>query len=288
MMRMGIIGAENSHTAAIAKLLNVEKAIPDVQVTHLWGESPDFVKASQEKVAIPNVVETPAAMLGQVDCVMVDHRNGKHHLKAVTPFVKAKIPVFVDKPMSISLAECKRFLALRKRLRTPVTTMSAIPHQGCVAGIKARLAELGEVKAVHFMGPGDPKSPYGGVFFYGIHQVDLMVELLGAGAVSATAKVPSSSVKVATCVERLPVPATWGKAPEGPASAQVYPCAAMTSGVKVTAVYPGGTDTDFRAIRRPDYMRPESVARMIGQCGAAPEDVVVHEMVYRPMVETNF
>jgi NAD(P)-dependent dehydrogenase (short-subunit alcohol dehydrogenase family) len=58
--------------------------------------------------------------------------------------------------------------------------------------------------------------------------------------------------------------------------------------VKVTGVYPGGTDTDFRPEERPDYMKPESAAKMIVDCINAPADVVVHELVYRPMVESNF
>lgn len=63
---------------------------------------------------------------------------------------------------------------------------------------------------------------------------------------------------------------------------------ARQSGVKVTGVYPGGTDTDFRTEDRPDYMRPESAAQMIVHCINAPDDVVVHELVYRPMIESNF
>jgi len=59
-------------------------------------------------------------------------------------------------------------------------------------------------------------------------------------------------------------------------------------GVKVTGVYPGGVNTTFRAVARPDYLRPESAAQMIVQCITAPEDVVVHELTYRPIVETNF
>ena len=58
--------------------------------------------------------------------------------------------------------------------------------------------------------------------------------------------------------------------------------------VKVTGVYPGGVDTEFRAQRRPDYLRAESAATMIRQCLTAPEDVIVHELTFRPMVETNF
>jgi NAD(P)-dependent dehydrogenase (short-subunit alcohol dehydrogenase family) len=58
--------------------------------------------------------------------------------------------------------------------------------------------------------------------------------------------------------------------------------------VKVTGVYPGGVDTDFRPEERPDYMRADSTAQMIVQCINAPDDVVVHELAYRPMIESNF
>jgi NAD(P)-dependent dehydrogenase (short-subunit alcohol dehydrogenase family) len=60
------------------------------------------------------------------------------------------------------------------------------------------------------------------------------------------------------------------------------------AGVKVTAVFPGGVDTEFRAGARPDYLRPESAARLIADALFAPDDAVVHELVFRPMVETNF
>jgi NAD(P)-dependent dehydrogenase (short-subunit alcohol dehydrogenase family) len=58
--------------------------------------------------------------------------------------------------------------------------------------------------------------------------------------------------------------------------------------VKVTAVYPGGTDTDFRPEDRPEYLSAESAAKMIVHCVTAPEDVVIHDLTYRPMVESNF
>jgi NADP-dependent 3-hydroxy acid dehydrogenase YdfG len=58
--------------------------------------------------------------------------------------------------------------------------------------------------------------------------------------------------------------------------------------VKVTAVYPGGVNTEFRSQARPDYLSAASAARVIVECLLAPEDVVIHELTYRPMVETNF
>ncbi len=58
--------------------------------------------------------------------------------------------------------------------------------------------------------------------------------------------------------------------------------------VKVCGIYPGGTDTDFRPEQRRDYLKAESAARMVLYALTAPDDVVVHELVYRPLVETNF
>jgi NAD(P)-dependent dehydrogenase (short-subunit alcohol dehydrogenase family) len=59
-------------------------------------------------------------------------------------------------------------------------------------------------------------------------------------------------------------------------------------GIKVSSVYPGGTNTTFRAQVRADYMRPESVAEAIVAVLTLPSDVAVHELTFRPMVETNF
>lgn len=63
---------------------------------------------------------------------------------------------------------------------------------------------------------------------------------------------------------------------------------ARPRGVRVTAVYPGGTDTGFRPNRRPDYMHPDSVAEALWRVLTMPEDLVVHDLTFRPMVESNF
>ena len=58
--------------------------------------------------------------------------------------------------------------------------------------------------------------------------------------------------------------------------------------VKVTNVYPGGIDTNFRSNDRPDYMKPESVALAICSVMEMSDDSVIHELVLRPFVENNF
>jgi len=63
---------------------------------------------------------------------------------------------------------------------------------------------------------------------------------------------------------------------------------ARPHGVRVTSVYPGGTNTEFRAAARDDYMSPASVAELIHRALSAPDDIAVHELTFRPMVETNY
>lgn len=60
-----------------------------------------------------------------------------------------------------------------------------------------------------------------------------------------------------------------------------------SSGIKVLGVYPGGVNTAFRPQARPEYMSAESVAAAILFQMTAPDDVAVHELILRPMVETN-
>jgi NAD(P)-dependent dehydrogenase (short-subunit alcohol dehydrogenase family) len=69
---------------------------------------------------------------------------------------------------------------------------------------------------------------------------------------------------------------------------KVFRKEARKEGVKVCSVYPGGADTPFRSNDRPDYMSAESVADTIIAMLMLPGDVVMHDMVFRPMVEDNF
>ena len=68
----------------------------------------------------------------------------------------------------------------------------------------------------------------------------------------------------------------------------IYRKEARNKNIRVTGVYPGGTDTPFRAVDRPDYMRPETVAEAIYQALILPPDATVHEIILRPLVEENF
>lgn len=56
--------------------------------------------------------------------------------------------------------------------------------------------------------------------------------------------------------------------------------------IGVCNVYPGGVDTNFRAVGNPNYLKPETVAKMIKNC-IENEEGCVHDLVIRPFIEDN-
>jgi len=181
-MKIGIVGAENSHTAAVARTLNVDKACGSARVVAVWGETRRFAEKAAEEGRIPQIVKRPEEMIGMIDGVMVDHRHPKFHMAAVRPFIEAGIPAFVDKPFSYGVAEGWKLLQLARKKGVPVTSYSALPEQAAFKGdLRKQVRSAGKIMSIFSTGACDLKSKYGGVFFYGIHQVDLILKAFGPG-----------------------------------------------------------------------------------------------------------
>lgn len=180
MLRIGIIGAENSHCTNIATLCNVSKKVPGARVTHVWGEKPAFARDAAAKAQIPTIVKDWRDLLGQVDGVMIDHRHPLPHYETTRFYLQHGVPCFTDKPFTYRTAHAQALLKLAQQKKTALTSFSVIPMQKNFADFKRACRNLGTLTHLTTAGPVDLKSKWGGIFFYGIHQVDAVIELLGA------------------------------------------------------------------------------------------------------------
>ena len=177
-MNIGIVGAE-THTAQFAEIINVEQSIRGVRVSHVSGRTASVARAAATAGRIPHIVKNPEELIGVVDAAVVDHVHGKYHLPAAQPLLEAGMPLFVDKPFCCSRSEGKRFLARAVELGVPVCSFSVMPMQAAFVALKKQVRKLGKLYAVVSTGPCDITSGYGGIFFYGIHQVEMVLRLLG-------------------------------------------------------------------------------------------------------------
>ena len=179
-VRIGIIGAENSHSVGFGRIFNIDKKFPGVEVAMIWGETDEFAQRSAEKGAIPKIVKDPQEMLGKVDALIVDHRHPKYHVDAAWPFVEAGIPTFVDKPFSYRVGKGRDLLLLAEKTGTPITSLSSVGYGTAVDDMADQVKAMGD-KVGNFVvtGPMSVNSRYGNIFFYGVHTVERMLKLFG-------------------------------------------------------------------------------------------------------------
>ncbi len=182
---VGVIGAENSHTQHFGLMFNEHKQFPGWEAKYVWGETEEFAQRAKEKGKIPIIVKDPMEMMGKIDALIVDHRNGDQHLSAAEPFVKAGVPTFIDKPFCFSSVAAKEFLEMAKKAGTPVASYSSIAHNYATDDMRKQLDEMEDINQITCYGKADINSIYGGIYFYGVHMVEPLIYLFDERVVSA-------------------------------------------------------------------------------------------------------
>jgi hypothetical protein len=113
----------------------------------------------------------------------------------------------------MTVAEGRRFLAEAARRRVPVVSFSVMPLHDSFAELRREIAKAGPIQSLTTAGPSDLYSPYGGIYFYAVHQAEAVVRLLGLEATAALLN-PSGSGGTATVWFRSGVVATMNLLPK--------------------------------------------------------------------------
>lgn len=180
MLRIGIVGSDNSHAIAYSRLVNIEKIAGDrCRVVGIWGHEPARTREVAQQGQIDTIVETPLALRELVDAVLVVDRHGDLHAGHALPFLESGIPVYVDKPFAISIGDCDRMLTAVRHSGALLTSFSALRFAPATDALAEDARRLGDVRAAHFAGPCDFGSQYGGPFFYATHVAEVALRLVG-------------------------------------------------------------------------------------------------------------
>lgn len=196
MFKIGIIGSDNSHAEIFSKLVNIpdqdtgEFKFPDCKVTGIFG----LDKARTEQVAkdgrIELIAQTPEELMGKVDAVMVVFRHGKLHAEYALPFIKAGIPVWIDKPFTISNEDARTLISAANEHKSLLTGGSTCKYISDILMVKQAVekgSRIGKVKTAILNFPATLENEYGGIYFYGAHLVEMAMMAFGYDAVSVIA-----------------------------------------------------------------------------------------------------
>lgn len=191
IMRIGIIGLDTSHAVAFTKLINAEtqqpafvgfrvvaaypQGSPDIEssTSRVPGYTEEVVKLGVE------IVGSIDELVGRVDAVLLETNDGRPHLEQVLPVLKAKKPVFVDKPIAASLEDALAILAAAKHYGTPCFSASSLRWIGQAA--EARRGDFGPAVGCDTYSPCSLEPTHPDLYWYGIHGVEALFAVMGPG-----------------------------------------------------------------------------------------------------------
>lgn len=191
-LRIGIVGADTSHVTAFTKLINdttdawhapggtVVACYPSISTD--WDKSfsraEGFKRELQEKYNV-RLVESIKEMLKDVDAVLLESVDGRRHLAELKEVVKAKVPVFIDKPFAASLKDAKSMVKLLQKNEVPAWSASSLRFETALD--KWLSMPHGNIAGASTYGPAALEAQQPGWFWYGIHAVEQLYRILGAG-----------------------------------------------------------------------------------------------------------
>ncbi|MEV7962205.1 Gfo/Idh/MocA family protein [Oerskovia paurometabola] len=183
-LRLALVGLDSSHADQHVRLLNVERRFPGVRVTVLADGDPGRVAelaGRSEAAGVPVRAGGPDDVTS-VDAVVVAHRAGRLHHAAALPFVRAGLPVLVDKPFTAGVADAEDLVTAARASGSVLSSCSALRFVPDVARLRAAALAHGRITTLTVSGPADPGSPHDGLHFLGIHLVEAARSLLGGDA----------------------------------------------------------------------------------------------------------
>jgi predicted dehydrogenase len=188
MYRIGIIGTENSHALAFAKIINLpdpetgKPRYPDARITGVYGPDPDSPQKIMDEVGVDFIAKDPQEFFGKTDAMCITCRKGSLHYQYAIPFVEKGMPVFIDKPFTSGVAEGERLIAAAKKSGSKIcggSTVRLVPDVVMLKNIVKNLVSKNEFITASLNYAADPSSEYDGFYFYAPHLTEMVLEIFG-------------------------------------------------------------------------------------------------------------
>lgn len=191
--RIGMAGLDTSHAKAFAQILHdasLEHHVPGARIVVAFpGGSPDFTQSMsrvegftadlRDKHGV-EMVEKLGDLKGKCDAVMLETIDGRVHLEQFREVADWGVPVFIDKPLTLSTDEAREIVKIAKEKNVRVTSASAMRFAESFQKVLPS-AEGDPILGADFYGPMAELDKCPGYFWYGIHSAEMLFAAMGAG-----------------------------------------------------------------------------------------------------------
>ena len=144
--------------------------INNAKVTHIWTQDNNLSKHIAKASKIANIANDFEDLIGSVDAVLLARDDAENHLYFAKPFLEAGIPIYIDKPLALSLNEAKKLFDLQS-YSGQIFSCSALGYADELAPDSSELASIGEIRSIIGFTPKDWDK-------YAIHIIEPLLRLL--------------------------------------------------------------------------------------------------------------
>lgn len=157
-----------------------EDAIAGARVTHVWAQERKVAAHIAQASRIEHVSDRYTDMIGRVDGVLLARDDAQTHYEFAAPFLRAGLPVYIDKPLALTVADAKRLFDAQQ-YAGQIFSCSALRYARELQLSEADRAQVGAVRRVHATSPK-------GWDEYAAHVIEPVMTLAGPGANVANAE----------------------------------------------------------------------------------------------------
>ena len=212
LLKIGLVGLDTSHVIVFSKCFNKpghgDHVAGGKVVIGYPGGSDDFelsrsrVKKFTEQVREQfgvAIADSPEAVAEACDLLFITAADGRTHLDYVRKTIPLRRPTFIDKPLAVKSEDAREIMRLGEQHHVPIMSASSLRY---APPLLAALADdsLGKIAGVDVFGPMPIEPTQGGLFWYGIHTVEMLNRAMGGGC---------AEVRTTTAAKHDVVTATW-------------------------------------------------------------------------------
>jgi predicted dehydrogenase len=168
----------------------------DFEISH--GRVDKFTKQMRDEFGVA-ILDKPEAVAEAVDLLFITAVDGRTHLDYVRKTIPARKPTFIDKPFATHSADAKEMFNLAEQHGVAMMSCSSLRY---AQSLQSALADesLGKIVGCDVFGPMAIEPTQGGLFWYGIHSVEMVNRIMGRGC---------REVKAAVTEQQDVIAATW-------------------------------------------------------------------------------
>jgi hypothetical protein len=198
VLRAGLIGLDTSHVVEFTKIINRSKEGPASKlkvVAAFPAGSPGlpisanriegFTKTLRETYGV-EIVGSIDELVKSVDVVLLESVDGRTHLEQARQVIKARKPLFVDKPIAASLADAIEIFELADKYEVPCFSSSSKRFSNRLQSLRSGSAETGKIVRCDTTGPISTLKGHPDLAFYGIHGIEMLFTVMGPDCETVT------------------------------------------------------------------------------------------------------